>query len=309
MGALPGFLGYRVLEELIRLGKNVVDISFFPEDPADLDQLARQEGVTAVIDCGVAPGTSNLLVGWAASQLDSVYDVSIFVGGLPVERVLPWEYKAPFSPVDVIEEYTRPARVVEDGRVVVKDPLSELELLYFEEVGTLEAFNTDGLRTLLTTIPARRMREKTLRYPGHAAKIGFLKDLGLFSTEPVDTPSGQVAPRDLTATLLFEQWRYREEEPDLTVMRVEVSGRAGGKDVQYRFDLLDWYDPDERLSSMARTTGFMATAVARLVLAEQVERKGVFAPEILGADPELFDAIMRELLERGVVYRREDLAA
>ncbi len=303
VGALPGFLGYSVLKTLIQLRKNVVDISFFPEDPADLDQLARQADVTAVIDCGVAPGTSNLIVGWAVSQLDSVDVVSILVGGLPVERVLPWEYKAPFSPVDVIEEYTRPARLVENGHVVVKEPLSDLELLEFDGIGTLEAFNTDGLRTLLTTIPAKRMREKTLRYPGHASKIQFLKNLGLFSSQTVDTDSGKVVPRDLAAALLSERWRYREGEADITVMRIEVSGKRGEQGVRFRYDLLDRYDPVQGLSSMARTTGFMATAVARQVLVGRIQRKGVFAPEGLGTDAALFHTILQELAERGVVYR------
>ncbi|NOZ56729.1 MAG: saccharopine dehydrogenase, partial [Calditrichaeota bacterium] len=204
----------------------------------------------------------------------------------------------------VIEEYTRPARLVENGRMVVKEPLSNLELLNFEGVGTLEAFNTDGLRTLLTTIPARQMREKTLRYPGHASRIQFLKDLGLFSSQTVETSTGKVVPRDLAATLLFEQWRCREGEADLTVMRVEVSGERAGQHVRYRYDLLDRYDPASGLSSMARTTGFMATAVARQLLAGRIKRKGVFAPEALGAEPELFHTIMSELAERGVVYRR-----
>jgi len=95
----------------------------------------------------------------------------IYVGGLPIVRQWPYEYKAVFSPLDVIEEYTRTARFVENGRVVTRPALTDLERVDFEGVGTLEAFNTDGLRTLIQTIPAPNMKEKTLRYPGTRNRI------------------------------------------------------------------------------------------------------------------------------------------
>lgn len=148
VSAVPGHLGFRVLRTLIEAGKNVVDIAFFPEDPFLLDELARQQGVTVIVDCGVMPGMASVLTAHAASQLDHVDDILIYVGGLPQVREWPYEYKAVFSPIDVIEEYTRPARYMEFGRIVTRPALSDPEYVGFPGVGTLEAFNSDGLRTI-----------------------------------------------------------------------------------------------------------------------------------------------------------------
>lgn len=211
VGAVPGFLGFRTLEAVIRAGRNIVDISFFAEDALQLDELARRRGVTAVVDCGVAPGMSNMILGYWAEQM-KVESFECLVGGLPFVRKKPFEYKTPFSPVDVLEEYMRPARYVENSHVVVRPALSDAELVEFEEVGTLEAFNTDGLRTLLKTMAVPNMKEKTLRYPGHIDLIRTLIDAGFFDKAPRDIRSAQVAPFDLTARLLFESWKPREGE-------------------------------------------------------------------------------------------------
>ena len=237
VGALPSVIGLQTLRAVIEAGRDLVDISFMPENAVELDGLARERGTMAVVDCGVAPGLSNMMTGSAAARLDSCERIEIYVGGLPVARHWPFDYKAGFAPWDVLEEYTRPARVVEHGRVVVKEPLSEPELLDFPGVGTLEAFNTDGLRSLVDTMKAPFMKEKTLRWPGHAELMRVLKDTGFFSLEPVDVAGQRVRPRDLTAALLFPKWTFEEGEADLTVMRVRVEGIAGGEPVVYAWDL------------------------------------------------------------------------
>jgi lysine 6-dehydrogenase len=222
------------------------------------------------------------------------------VGGLPVERRWPFDYKAGFAPWDVLEEYTRPARVVEHGRVVVKEPLSEPELLDFPGVGTLEAFNTDGLRSLVDTMKAPFMKEKTLRWPGHAELMRVLKDTGFFSLETVDVAGQKVRPRDLTAALLFPKWTFEEGEADLTVMRVRVEGIAGGEPVAWAWDLVDRYHEASGLRSMSRATGYVATSVARLILAGAFRRPGVHPPETLGATEGLLDRVLADLTARGV---------
>src|SRR5690606_37486262 len=132
-----------------------------------LDALAKEQGVTAVVDCGLAPGLGNILFGRLNEELDSIDTFLCHVGGLPVVRRKPYEYAAVFSPLDVIEEYTRPARFIENGALVVRPALSDVEKMDLPGVGTLEAFNSDGLRTLAVTMKAPNMKEKTLRYPGH----------------------------------------------------------------------------------------------------------------------------------------------
>jgi saccharopine dehydrogenase-like NADP-dependent oxidoreductase len=303
ISAVPGFLGYRTLEAVLDSGKNVVDIAFFPEDPFGLDAMARSKGVTAIVDCGVAPGMSNLLVAHAASQLSRVDRVRIYVGGLPTVRQWPYEYKAGFSPIDVIEEYTRPARIVRGGKVETCPALSEIELLDFPELGTLEAFITDGLRTLVRSIDAPDMIEKTMRYPGHAERMRMLRETGFFSETPVDVDGTRVRPIDVATRLLFPMWQMNEGDEDVTIMRILVEGAGKKGPTRMTYDLVDRFDRVTGTSAMARTTGYTATTAIRMLAAGLWKEPGVIAPERLGQDPACTDFILSGLRERGVVYR------
>ena len=302
VGAVPGWMGFAALGEVIAAGKDVVDISFFPEDAFVHDEAARRAGVTAVVDCGVAPGMSNMILGYHDARM-TVTRFECYVGGLPFRREFPFEYKAPFSPADVIEEYTRPARYVENGHVVVKPALSDVEHMDFPEIGTLEAFNSDGLRSLLTTIRVPNMIEKTLRYPGHVGHIRALRDSGFFGTDEIEVRGLKVKPLDVTSAVLFKHWHLHEEDDEFTVMRIIVEGSAGGKDKRVQYDLFDRRDRQTGFSSMARTTGFPAASAARLVLAGAFARKGVSPPEFLGAEGPVFKAVMADMAARNVVYR------
>ena len=213
VGAVPGFMGYRTVERVLQEGKPIVDISFFPEDAFGLNLLAQEAGVCCLVDCGIAPGLSNLILGRMEEHLDETASFHCLVGGLPVERTWPWEYKAPFSPGDVIQEYVRPARLRRDGVEITMPALSEVELVNFPGLGSLEAFNTDGLRSLLRTCKTPDMVEKTMRYPGHAVRMRILREAGFFSTEEIQAASGLVRPRDVTEALLFSAWQFEEGEP------------------------------------------------------------------------------------------------
>ncbi len=305
MSAVPGFIGYRTLEAVIDAGRNVVDIAFFPEDPFKLHEKAINKNVTAIVDCGVAPGMSHILTGYTQQLLDSVRKVRIYVGGLPIVRNWPYEYKAVFSPLDVIEEYTRPARIVENGKIVFKQALSDAEYLDFPQIGTLEAFNSDGLRTLTETINAPDMCEKTLRYPGHIQLMRVLRHSGFFSKEEIDINGNTVIPLDVTAKLLRKDWKLNPGEQDLTVMKVEVEGQKEGENLCYTFDLLDYFDEQSNIHSMARTTGYTASVVARLAMQGEIEEKGIVVPEYLGKYPKIVRQILKGLKERGVVYKEK----
>lgn len=304
LGALSSTIGFQTLRAVIEAGRNYCDISFMPEDALHLDDLARQRGVTAVVDCGVAPGMSNMFVGWAQSRLDGVESVAIYVGGLPRQRSWPFQYKAGFSPADVIEEYTRPSRIVENGRVVLREALSEPELLDFPGLGTLEAFNTDGLRSLATTIKAERMVEKTLRYPGHIELMRVLRHLGLFSHEEIEVGPQRVKvrPIDVTTALLFPKWTYQIGEEDLTVMRIIVEGTRDGKRMRCTLDLNDVFDRGSGCTSMSRTTALPNTIMARRISEGRFTRSGVNPPEFIGREPGLFEDVIAELRTRGIEY-------
>jgi lysine 6-dehydrogenase len=300
LGALSSVLGFQTLRAVIEAGKSYTDISFMSEDGTELAELARARGVTCVIDCGVAPGVSNMLAGFAASRLDPCEQIDIYVGGLPAERTWPYEYKAGFAPHDVIEEYTRPARLMEHGRVVVKEALTEAELLEFPGIGTLEAFNTDGLRTLLHTLPVPDMREKTMRYPGHIELMRVLRATGFFEKTPIEVAGVKVRPLDVTASLLFPKWTFGPGEADLTVMRVSAWGKQAGERVMLSWDLFDRYDPATDTRSMSRTTAFPATIVARMIASGRLARPGVYPPEVPAREPGFLDEVLVELARRGV---------
>lgn len=304
IGAVPGFLGFRTLRAVLEAGKNAVDISFFAEDPFELDRLASERGVTAVVDCGVAPGMSNILLGRHAREM-RVSSFECLVGGLPVRRSWPHQYKAPFSPIDVVEEYTRPARVVENGRIVVKPALSESEFVEIDPIGTLEASNTDGLRTLLRTMRIPDMKEKTLRYPGHFEYMRVLLESGFFGQDPIEAGGVKVRPIDVTAKLLFPLWRLAPGEADLTAMRVRICGEEGGRQLERVYHLHDRLDEATGVSSMARTTGYTCAAVANLVLDGTFARKGICPPEFVGAEGDCLERVLSYLEDRGVRYIAE----
>jgi len=309
VGAAPGHMGFRLLRLVIEAGKPYADIAFMPEDFLQLDGLARERGVTAVVDCGVAPGLSNLLCGRAEHEFDSVERMLILVGGLPKHRVWPFEYRVVFSAVDVIEEYTRPARWVEHGQLVTKPALTDVEPVDLPRVGTVEAFNTDGLRSLATTLHAPFMKEKTLRWPGHVEKMRMLRETGFLALEPVEVAGTKVRPYDLTTKLLFDAWRLPAGEADLTVMRVEATGRVDGARQTWTWDLYDEADLAAGFHSMARTTGFPCAIVAGLLARGELRRPGVLPPERLAGDDRIFDRLMDGLRERGVTITKSAVPA
>lgn len=303
VNAVPGFMGFECLKNCIEAGKDIVDIAFYPEDVAELSELALRKNVRVICDMGVAPGMSNLLTGYAASKLDSVSTVNIYVGGLPKIRTKPWEYKAVFSPADVIEEYTRPARLIRNGKIVTVAPLTELEHLDFDKVGTLEAFNSDGLRSLLYTIKAENMSEKTLRYPGYAEKIKLLSENGFFNPKKIEVDGKLVSPLELTSNLLFDQWKLHKDEVDITVMRIEVEGTEQGKNVGYSYNLHDEFNKNTGIHSMARTTGYTASTAVRLLAENKYLVKGITVGEMMGNDESVVNFMLEGLKERGVIYK------
>jgi saccharopine dehydrogenase-like NADP-dependent oxidoreductase len=305
VGSVPGFMGFQTLQAILEAGRPAVDIAFFPEDPFLLDGLARAQGLVAIVDAGIAPGCSNLILGRLESELDETSRFECLVGGLPLIRQWPFQYKAPFSPVDVIEEYTRPARLRRNGQTITVPALSEVETQEFPEIGALEAFNTDGLRTLLRTCRTPEMVEKTMRYPGHADWMRGLRTVGFFDRQPMDVGEARISPMDITARLLERVWAFGEGEEDLTVMRVRVEGTRGGRKERHTFHLLDRYDRETNTSSMARTTGYTCTAMVRMLARKLYTEPGISPPELVGMSKPCYEFVMGDLAARGVRFRME----
>jgi len=303
IGALPYFLAYKAIEAVIEAGKNVVDISYFEEDPFGLDELAKKNGVTAVVDCGIAPGSSNIILGHIDSILDSTESFLCYVGGLPLEKSWLFNYRSPYPPIEVLEEYILTARYVENGKIVEKPALSEHELLDFPEVGTLVTINTDGLRTLLKTMDIPFMKEKTLRYPEHIEKMKMLKEAGFLNPEEIDVQGKKIKPLELTHKLLVDHWMFEEGDEDFTAMRIIIEGIKDNKKIRYTFDMLDKYDNEKHILSIARTTGYTCAAVAQVILEGKFTETGIIAPELLGKHSEVYHQVIEYLRKRNVTFQ------
>lgn len=304
IGAVPGFMGFKTVKYVIESNKNIVDISFFPEDLFELDELAKKHNVTAIVDCGVAPGMGNIILGYHNEKM-KIENYKCFVGGLPLVREWPYEYKAVFSPIDVIEEYIRPARYVENGKVIIREALSDPEHLFFENAGTLEAWNSDGLRSLIKTMNIPNMIEKTMRFPGAIEYLRVLRASGFFSYEEIEVKGVKIRPIDVTAKLLFPKWKLKPGEGDFTAMRILIDGIENGKNIKYTYNLYDKYDDKTNTISMARTTGYTCTAVANLMLNGDFNRIGICPPEYLGKNEQNFKFMINYLKERNVIYKVE----
>ncbi len=300
MGFLPGDLGYRLVKACVDAGKDLVDVSYMPENPLTLNDEAARANATIIPSCGLAPGISNILVGHAIRRLDKTQTVHIMVGGLPATPVPPLDYTITFSVDSVIDEYTRKARIIKNSKVIDVEALSGLEEVEFPGVGRLEAFYTDGLKTLLHTVKdVDDMWEKTLRYPGHAKKIELLKTLGFFDEEPIDVNGVSLSPRRLSARLLGQKLLMPGVK-DIVAMKVEVSGVRSGRHVSYAYHLLDQYDERKGITAMARTTAYTASIIAQLILRKVIREKGVVPPERIGMSEEFFSTFLKELRKRGI---------
>ncbi len=304
IGSVPYSVGYTMLERVIRAGKNIVDISYFMEDPFSLDKLAKQMGVTAVVDCGVVPGMANIILGDHMRKMN-VNRYECYVGGIPKSKDVPLGYKSPFPVLEVLEEYAETGSMVENGKVVVKPMLDETMTVELDKVGTLACLNSDGLRTLIQTTDIPDMLEKTLRYPKHVEQMRTLMEAGLFNTEEVMVGGAKVRPIDLTAKALSPLWKYEPGDADLTVMKLIISGIENEQEASYTYEMYDEYDPETGTLSMARTTGYTCNAVTKLVLDGTYSQKGICPPEYVGKVAGCWERVNEYLEDRGVIVKKK----
>lgn len=298
-GALPGRIGFQVMMNAVEAGRDVVDISYTPENAFKLNGEAREKGIVVVPQCGVAPGLSNICVGDAYRRVGEMSEVRIYVGGLPQKPVGPLNYRIVFSLEDVINEYSRPVHIIEDGKKKEVDALSGRGFLNFPGVGKLEYFLTDGLGSLPRSFPrVRNMYELTLRYPGHAEMMNTLRVLGFFDRRQMQVDGVEVEPRKLSISLLQESMSLGTPQ-DLLAMKIDVTGKTSrSKRVSYH--VLDYYDSRQKVSAMSRTTAYPCTSVALLVGAKKLGQSGVVTPEKLAQNEGHFKHILSRLKKRRV---------
>ena len=269
-------------------------------DPTTLDAAAKKAGITIIPDCGVAPGLSNMLVGYGSSRLDSVEEAKIMVGGIPEKEVPPLGYTITWSADGLIDEYIRDVSIIKDGKIIQVPALSGLENIEFPGVGTLESFYTDGLRTLVQSFPdTKNLYEKTLRYPGHVEKVKLLRELGFFGEEPVTVLGAEVMPK-LVSARIFEKSLTMPDVGDLLAMMIEVSGVKDGEKKGFRYHVLEYHDHESGVSAMARTTAYTASIVAGILVDGGIKEKGVIPMEQLGAEHRFVEKVFKEHDKRDI---------
>jgi lysine 6-dehydrogenase len=301
VGALPHGLSEYAISATVKAGVNFVDLIFgWRFGQRDIDSSAKRRGITIIPACGLAPGLTNILAMAAAERMDRVDEVHIKVGGIPQRPKPPLNYRIVFSFDAVLEEYLRKAVIIKQGRVTNAQALSGLETITFRApIGKCECFYTDGLSTLIRTLrKVREMDEKTIRWPGHAEQIRTLIDCGLLETKPLLFHGQTIAPRKFVSTLLSDRLSLGNEK-DITLLRVDASGKDGRTPIHHRYEMIDHYDSKHRITSMARTTAFPCSIATQLLASGKISQKGVVPPE-LAFKQALRDEFLNYLAERGM---------
>jgi lysine 6-dehydrogenase len=302
MSAIPYYYNGPMAKAAIESGSHFSDLGGNTEIVLEQKKLhgeALAKGVSVIPDCGLAPGMVNILAAEGIRRLDQAEKVKIFVGGLPQSPEPPLNYQIVYSLEGALDYYTTPSWVLRGGRPVQVDALSEVEPVEFPSpVGMLEAFHTGGgISTLPFAYQGKIdvMEYKTLRYPGHAAVIRPIRELGLLGNEPIDVKGKKVVPRDVFIAAVHSRL-YKPEGRDLVALQVQATGKKGGKPHAVTFRLIDYYDAKHGISAMMRTTGYSLSITGQMQVDGRVKAKGVHTPD--EAIP--FDAYVSELGKRGI---------
>jgi len=283
----------------VQAGAKMVNIAFEDEQMA-LDAQARKTGGVLIPGCGVAPGLGGVLLAHGLEQIGGGDEGHILVGGLPQKPLPPFDYRLVFSIVGLLREYIDDARVFRNGRLLKVRPFSTVENYKFPPpIGTLEGFCTDGLASLVYTLHGMKtLDEITLRWPGHAEKMGLLMESGYFSREKVRAGDADVSPLEVSWAVLGK--KLAEGDPrDMTVMRVIAKGRRG----RVVYDMVDSYDEKNGVSSMGKTTAYTASIVTQMLGSGEVKGKGVIPPEVAIRGKSV-EELLSELDRRGVRVER-----
>ncbi|HEY0527983.1 MAG TPA: saccharopine dehydrogenase C-terminal domain-containing protein [Gemmatimonadaceae bacterium] len=305
MSAIPYYFNYELAEQAVDAGVHFADLGGNTEivfKQKTLDQKAKEKKITVIPDCGLAPGMVNILAEHAIQQLDAVQSVRIFVGGLPQNPEPPLNYQIVYSLEGVLDYYTTLSWVLRDGKRTQVKALSEIEPVQFKgKVGELEGFHTaGGLSTMAFRYEGKipTMEYKTLRYPGHAKIMEAVRELGLLELNPVDVKGVKVVPRDLVVAAMGPRLT-KPNGRDLVALRVFAEGTKAGKPKKIGWELVDYYDEENGISAMERSTGYSLSITGQMQARGEIGKSGVFTPDEAMPPQKYID----ELAKRGVMIR------
>lgn len=299
VGALPADLGFYSMQCALAAGVDMADMSYSNEDPFRLDKIARQKKIRIIPDAGFAPGLSNILIGEAYRELGKVDNIRILVGGIPQHPKPPFNYNYTWSPDDLVAEYTRPARIVNNYKEIIVEALSGVESFKVPEIGKLECFYTDGLRTLIKTFRnVKNMEEKTIRYAGHAELVKELLNYGFAPDEDNPFTNPRIQPKDFILDFLKNALSGGDGK-DLSILTVDVKA---GKKIR-RYTCIDYYDEKNKITSMARMTAYSGSIISQCI--KDYPDYGVIPPEYLGMNKAICDFIKREIKKRNIIIKEQ----
>ncbi|WEG14399.1 saccharopine dehydrogenase C-terminal domain-containing protein [Pullulanibacillus sp. KACC 23026] len=289
----------------IKLGVNACDLGGHIGGATDhilkLQDEALKNQMTLIPDLGVAPGMINILSGYGVSKLDEAETILIRVGGIPVQPEPPFGYNHVFSMEGVFDHYTDPSFVIRNGEAKSIPSLSEIETIYFEKFGPLEAFHTaGGTSTIGHSFPyLKNLEYKTIRYPGHAEKFKLLVDLNLTQRDYTVEVNGQtIKPRDVLLKVLDPIVDLKDKE-DVVLLRVIVSGTKDGQPKTYTYEMVTYKDTVHNVTAMARSTAYTISVVAQMLGNGTITQKGIFTPERI-VPGKLY---IEEMAKRGVLIK------
>jgi lysine 6-dehydrogenase len=305
VGALPGLVTALGIRPAIKAGTPLVDLTRpSPEETAELKALAEETGSLIVLSCGLEPGLTEIMTHHLADRLDRVDEVHIKCGGIPAEPAPPLGYKIVFGGRRLpLREFD--ARIVEDGQLKPIPRYSGVEQLDFPGVGAVEAWHEGFMPWLLELPKLKNLRlgtQKTIRWPGYAAKVTLLKEMGLLSLEPVEVDGVQVRPKHVLDAVMYPKVKLEEGEREVTLFKVEVSGQKDGQACRYTTQMVDWYDEKTGMTSMARTTAYTGAIMARMIARGDVSAAGIYPPEQLVAGA-AFERMVTELAAVGITFK------
>ena len=300
--SLPGSVAFKVLMRLVDLGVNVVDVSYFPEDPYKLSDLALRRKVKIVIDAGFAPGLSNILLGKFSQKYGGLKVGRIYVGGLSMDPNIPLGLVLTWSAEDLIDEYVRPARIILNGKQLSVDPLSMVGRIEIPKLGLMEYFVSDGVRTMLKTFnDAVELVEYTLRYPGHINVMMTLKNLGFLSEASFKVNGYEISAKRITSKILENH--LTKDQPDRVVMYLEAISK---RDVFKKFILDVPFDDKLNIHAMGKVTGFTLSSIFKLMVDGLISDNGLIVPERLGMDKCFFNVFNNILRDKGIMVSELD---
>jgi saccharopine dehydrogenase-like NADP-dependent oxidoreductase len=311
VGALPADLGFYSMHCALAAGVDMADMSYSSEDPFRLDKIARQKKVRIIPDAGFAPGLSNILIGEAYQEFNKkiihrgteknrVDNIRILVGGMPQNPIPPFNYNYTWSPNDLVAEYTRPARIVNNYKEIIVEALSGVESLSVPKIGKLECFYTDGLRTLIKTFKnVKNMEEKTIRYAGHAELVKELLTYGFTPEEDNPFTNSKIQPKGFILDFLKTALSGGDAK-DLSILMVDVKA----KDITRRYACIDYYDQKNKITSMTRMTAYSSSIISQCI--KDYPGYGVIAPERLGMNKNIVGYIKKELIKRDIQIKVKD---